>query len=562
MTVSFRAASQIPLTSAATTQLTLIEPAGAAAGDVMIAQTMAQTTAVSFTPPDGWTQIGTTKTVTNGSQRLVEALWWIRRGASAPPLTWTLSASGVGRRGSMVAYSSNVGFRAASPIAASARTVDADFGDIITHPSTTPPAAGLAVRHGAIQWTTRTFGSFAPSGHTERLDGGGAQLALVIGDSAVAKDTPSGTATSDVAGTTDGGVRVASTTVLADNFAPAAPPLQDPVSSKVIDRAAAYTFLWLFTDPDAGDVQSAYELRYKIAGGAFVSTGKVTSSAAQRVIAGGTFAAGTYEWQVRTYDAADLEGPWSPSSFFVAADKPVAPTITAPTGGATISASTGTVTITHPGAPSQARFRVRSADGSVTHYDSGTIAYTTSHVAQYPPASNGTTVLTEAQVAQDGIWSNWASVSNPVVYTPPAQAILTVTAITGGALEIDVVNETPTGEEPAAVSVELERQQYIAGAWRSHDAGMAGSLYRIAADLPPNGSHVDRTVAHRGRYRYRATTLGDNGSSSVSDWAGDTTGVGGDTGFPYTLPLTFGGGGATTSGESSSYPYTYPYTLS
>ena len=68
----------------------------------------------------------------------------------------------------------------------------------------------------------------------------------------------------------------------------------------------------------------------------WITTGQVALPQSWRDFAGGTFDAGSYEWQVRTWDALGEPGPWSGSNFFDAATPPPGPIITAPANGETI----------------------------------------------------------------------------------------------------------------------------------------------------------------------------------------------------------------------------------
>ena len=95
------------------------------------------------------------------------------------------------------------------------------------------------------------------------------------------------------------------------NVAPTAPVLTPKTN---FDATAATTFEWTFTDPNAGDTQSAYDLEIQRTDTSttVVATGKTASTASQRAITGGTLTNGlSYRWRVRTWDAADLVGPWS-----------------------------------------------------------------------------------------------------------------------------------------------------------------------------------------------------------------------------------------------------------
>lgn len=119
------------------------------------------------------------------------------------------------------------------------------------------------------------------------------------------------------------------------NIAPTAPTLT-PVAN--YDATAAQTFAWAFNDPNVGDTQSAYQLLIERTdtGATVLDTGKVVSATSSRSVAGGTLTNGlSYRWKVRTYDAADVVGPYSGYGTFS-------------------TAAGGTVTVTVPAADNPA----------------------------------------------------------------------------------------------------------------------------------------------------------------------------------------------------------------
>lgn len=131
------------------------------------------------------------------------------------------------------------------------------------------------------------------------------------------------------------------------NQAPYAPTLVAPANGSVADLAAGFTADWTFSDPNAGDSQTAYYLRRKVAGagsyeywnagtGAF-QAGEVKNSAAATAVA---FAAGlwsngvTYNWSVATEDALGVKGPYATDATVTGNSAPVL-TVDAPSGTVT-----------------------------------------------------------------------------------------------------------------------------------------------------------------------------------------------------------------------------------
>lgn len=107
---------------------------------------------------------------------------------------------------------------------------------------------------------------------------------------------------------------------------------------------------WTFSDPDPADTQSRADVRWRVGAGAWTTVSPaVTGSAGLYTFAANTFqTAGvigqSVEFQVRTYDAAGMVGPWSVSSFCVPRrESTTAPTLTLPAG---LNSTTPQFTIT------------------------------------------------------------------------------------------------------------------------------------------------------------------------------------------------------------------------
>lgn len=103
------------------------------------------------------------------------------------------------------------------------------------------------------------------------------------------------------------------------NAPPTAPAPSFPVGGQAIDLSVTNRFAWSFSDPDAGDSQSAYGVRYRQVGTEPWTEVTATSVNQFHDFPPGTFAVGVnYEWQAKTSDGAGAEGPWSASETFTA----------------------------------------------------------------------------------------------------------------------------------------------------------------------------------------------------------------------------------------------------
>lgn len=158
------------------------------------------------------------------------------------------------------------------------------------------------------------------------------------------------------------------------------------------------SFSWLYSIT-TGTPQRAYEIRYKVDGGAYVTTGKVNSSATQATVNVPT--SGTVDWSVRAYNQDDVASDWSSDLTFVNIAPPQAPTITS------ISATSRPV-ITWSSAD-QIAYQVQILNNGNVLEDSGMIysgsnSYTSD---EYYP--DGTYLVNIRIVNQYGRTSDWAS---------------------------------------------------------------------------------------------------------------------------------------------------------
>lgn len=132
---------------------------------------------------------------------------------------------------------------------------------------------------------------------------------------------------------------------------------------------SSLAFTWTFSDADAGDTQSQYVGRYRIVGaGSWTAFGAVIATSSH-TFAASHFAAGSYEWQMATYDVAGALGPYSASSFFSAAGVPATPTITAPL----VDDVMGSSVLLQWLAAAQETYQVRTVANSFGSPDTGTV---------------------------------------------------------------------------------------------------------------------------------------------------------------------------------------------
>src|SRR5690606_21205646 len=150
-------------------------------------------------------------------------------------------------------------------------------------------------------------------------------------------------------------------------------------------------------------------------------------------------------------------------------------------------------------------------DEQTVYWASPVVPWATTYPVQFPAATNGETVLLQAEVRADGLWSGWAEAEVDVVYTPPPAATPLADADdpVAGAIGVSWIIPDPQGEEPAVDEVRVWRRERhpVTAEW--------SEPVRVAAGLDPDADNpwVDWAVASRRTYDYAVETIAANGTS-------------------------------------------------
>lgn len=314
------------------------------------------------------------------------------------------------------------------------------------------------------------------------------------------------------------------------NTAPTAPTLVAPANAASTNLAnAGGTFDWTFADADAGDTQSAWAMRRKVAGAPAYEYWNVGTGAWQSTEVwnpgttdGYTFAAGlwtngaTYQWSVATKDASGTAGPYA-SDFTLTVGQPATVTVTAPTGSVTnTSRPTVAWSLSDPEGDPQQTYEVRVESGAYgTTPGAGTAVWSTGELASVAARShtvgidltNGTTYRAFVRVKTAGQYSAWAYSTFTLALTPPAAPTLAVS------------NDAANGRVALTVTAghaEASFPSSVATIERSDDGGTTWATVRgaDAVALPGTPSATPQTVydyeATPGVLtRYRAKTVSD-----------------------------------------------------
>lgn len=243
--------------------------------------------------------------------------------------------------------------------------------------------------------------------------------------------------------------------VYLQNRAPNAPVLRTLTDGVLVSTASPNRASHTFNDPDVGDSQSKFEIRYRPAGDVTWTTKSVITPNPWYDFPAGTFTEGSWERQVRTWDAGGLVGPWCASGFFTAGDPPPGPSITYPVNGQDAEQAE---TMTWS-APDQDAYQVRrvaddgagAPDAATVYFDTGEVVDTVTRSLRLAFATNGRGEHVQLRVKDEGLWSDWVSVMVVVDYTPPARPTFEVYPDESTAsLLVMITNPAPAGGAPAA----------------------------------------------------------------------------------------------------------------
>lgn len=296
------------------------------------------------------------------------------------------------------------------------------------------------------------------------------------------------------------------------NVAPLAPTLLTPYEGETVALEQAQRFSWTVND-ELWDSQLAYDLRYRVVGASSWTTlATVTTPGTEHIMAGSTFTANDYEWQVRTYDQHGDVSPWSSSGHFTAASPPSGPSISAPANNATVEATT-TVSWT---VADQDKYQVRrvadsngAPDTATVYYDSGAVTNTTARSLAVNFDVDGRFEHVQVRIEDATLWSAWASVRVDVSYTAPPVPTFTLTPNAAtGSIEVNVTNPTPVGDEPTVTHNSV---------WVDDGDGLG--FVRRGTSVSYNGSWTYWTPVSGRTYdtsNVYVVAHGDNGGTSQS----------------------------------------------
>ena len=221
---------------------------------------------------------------------------------------------------------------------------------------------------------------------------------------------------------------------------------------------------------------------------------------------------GSWQWRVKTWDAAGAEGAWSNySTFSTGAGGTVTVTDPASDNPANIITSTYTVAWSLTGA-TQADFRVvvKRTDTEAEVYNSG---WTTSASTTHSITSMVSDVEHRIEVTTRTaglVESNTGTrLITPSFATPDAPSITVTEDPDDGHTLIAVTNPAATGDHPDVEYNQIQR--------RALTGDDAGEDWVTIGAVDPNGQWQDYTAAGMVTYEYRTLAVAADGNTEASD---------------------------------------------
>lgn len=288
------------------------------------------------------------------------------------------------------------------------------------------------------------------------------------------------------------------------NLAPTEPTLTVRAN---YDATAAATYTWTFNDPNVGDTQSAYQLQIVNVGTGVTTfdSAKTASATSSRNLTGGTLTNGNnYQWRVKTWDALDVESPWSSYGVFSTSAGGTV-TITVPATDNLAGQITDDIQITWSVAgTTQASYRVwlYKTAGNVLVSDTGWLTSTAvTHLV--------TGMITDTEHRIEVQVRNGALVSSGVgtrlvtpSYGAPEIPVITVSPQTDlGYTLVSVDNPTPQGDRPEVLENQILRR--VSG----------DSDWELIGTTVADGSFKDYTATSGVLYAYKARGVATPGNT-------------------------------------------------
>lgn len=306
---------------------------------------------------------------------------------------------------------------------------------------------------------------------------------------------------------------------------PSAMPLLWPTGGVSIDADVTNRFTWGFSDVDPGDHQSRAVIRYRRSGDTAWETISVAGPLLFYDFAPGDLPVGDYEWQGKSFDAHDVEGPWSESEFFTVTETPADFVLLEPFAGERLYDTVESV-VWSTSAQDIAQIRSVADDGNgnpvpATVYSGPfTVTDPNQRTFELAFAHDNRAEHVQLRVLSGGLWTDWADAPVFTAFTPPLRALVNIDVnLPPSAITITSVHHKPIAGAPDVAYVNLWRRQVLD----------QGELTLLASQWLPGVPFSDFTVRSGVDYEFMVESVAADGALSQSSWF-DATSVPNATG--------------------------------
>ncbi len=205
------------------------------------------------------------------------------------------------------------------------------------------------------------------------------------------------------------------------NQAPNEPDNLEPNGGNSLDNTSVIRLSWEHNDPNSNDPQSQFDIQWRLQGNSTWNVISRTTTNNYFDVSADVFPVGDIEWRVRTYDQESLSSPYSETAVFTASEPSNAPTIIEPDSVVTIANPT-----VQWSSANQVSYQI-VIENSLNEivWDTGEVNNSNKAQTVGIDLNNGGQYKVKVRVKDiGGIWSEYATKSIEVSYTPPTKPTL------------------------------------------------------------------------------------------------------------------------------------------
>lgn len=285
--------------------------------------------------------------------------------------------------------------------------------------------------------------------------------------------------------------------IVDNNLPPTKPTNLIPNFNENRNISEPVVLMWKFNDPNVGDFQSKATIQYKKTSSSDWIERSINGNQTNVTIAAGALSIGTYEWQVKTWDAAGIESPWSDVAIFNASTIGNGPVLIEP-GDYTRDVRP----MVKWAEPQQVTVQIRLTEvdtPAAILWDSGALnTNLNERVINYDLIDGKTYIISVRVIRSNGVWSSWGTKTVIADFSQPSAPTLNAYPIEGG------IRLVVSGDGTA-------NRYFI---YKS----IGNSWIRIAEINPmDNNQFIDYAVANGKENLYRASSVTVAGNETTSN---------------------------------------------